>query len=101
MGTPERMSTLRGACLVRDRHRCVVTRRFDSGAALKRFESAGDNAQDDDGNLLDEEQPATFEPLEVAHILPHSLTRLGSGDELVLSPSSLQAWNFSNLAIFL
>jgi hypothetical protein len=92
IGTPERISALRSACLVRDRHRYIVTRRFDYSKALKRFENTGDNARDNNSNLLDKEQPGTFEPLEVAYILLYSLTRLGRGDELVLGPSSLQAW---------
>ncbi|KAH6628896.1 hypothetical protein F5144DRAFT_328310 [Chaetomium tenue] len=86
ISTPERLSALRGVCLIRDHHRCVVTRRFDRSEAINRFENADDNAEDDDGNLLDQEQ---FEALEVAHILPHSLTRLGRGEELVLGPNSL------------
>ncbi|KAL2179716.1 uncharacterized protein P884DRAFT_267403 [Thermothelomyces heterothallicus CBS 202.75] len=82
VGTPHIISALRAICLIRDRHRCVVTRRFDSSEALSRFASAGDDARDDDGTLLNEEQPGSFEPLEVAHILPHSLTKLGRGKEL-------------------
>ncbi|KAL2138306.1 hypothetical protein VTI28DRAFT_6995 [Corynascus sepedonium] len=95
VGTQERLSALRGACLIRDRHRCVVTRRFDSNEAVKRYESAGDNARDDDGNPLDEDQPGTFEPLEVAHILPHSLTRLGGSEEL--NPSKQAALAILNM----
>lgn len=82
-GTPERVSVLRGACLVRDRHRCVVSQSFDDGEATVRFETAGADAQDDDGNLLaDEERP--FDTLEVAHILPHSLTKREAEPELVI-----------------
>ncbi|KAK4248276.1 hypothetical protein C7999DRAFT_13812 [Corynascus novoguineensis] len=87
----ERISTLRGTCLICDRHRCVVKRRFDRSEAVKRYKSAGNNARDDDGNLLVEEQPGTFEPLEIAHILPHSLTRLGHGEELNLSKQAALA----------
>ncbi|KAL2145279.1 hypothetical protein VTI28DRAFT_7647 [Corynascus sepedonium] len=95
VGTPERISTLRGACLIRDRHRCVVTRRFDRSEAVKRYKFAGNNARDDNGNLLVEEQPGTFEPLEIAHILPHSLTRLGHGEEL--NPSKQAALAILNM----
>lgn len=84
VGTPERISALRGACLIRDRHRCIVTRNFDRNEAIRRYTSDSDNARDDDGNLL-LEQPRAFEPLEVAHILPHSLTKLGRNEELVRS----------------
>ncbi|KAL2194646.1 hypothetical protein P885DRAFT_42471 [Corynascus similis CBS 632.67] len=95
VGTPERISTLRGACLIRDRHRCVVTRRCDRSEAVKRYKRAGNNARDDDGNLLVEEQPGTFEPLEIAHILPHFLTRLGHREEL--DPSKQAALAILNM----
>lgn len=54
--------------------------------AKKRYKSVGDDAQDDDGNLLDNEIPGSFAHLEVAHILPHSLTSRGRGSELVGFP---------------
>lgn len=37
IGTRQRVSVLRKSCLVRDRHRCVVTRKFDRADARKRF----------------------------------------------------------------
>ena len=40
VGTPERLSALRDACLVRDRHRCVVSRAFDKDEALKRIDAS-------------------------------------------------------------
>ncbi|KAL2016928.1 hypothetical protein VTK56DRAFT_2845 [Thermocarpiscus australiensis] len=94
VGTLERISALRGTCLIRDRHRCIVTRRFDRSEAVKRFKSAGYDARDDDGNLLNEQQ-GTFEPLEVAHILPHSLTSLGHDREL--NPSKQAALAILNM----
>ncbi|KAK3690482.1 hypothetical protein B0T22DRAFT_515937 [Podospora appendiculata] len=81
VGTPERVSALRGACLVRDGHRCVVSRKFDLREALKRTEAHGDDARDDDGALLSEDINP-IDTLEVAHILPHSLTKGGSGTQL-------------------
>ncbi|KAL8380599.1 hypothetical protein RB595_005055 [Gaeumannomyces hyphopodioides] len=72
VGTPERLSTLRGTCLVRDRHRCVISRKFDITEGRKRYEAAPGNAKDDDGHLI---RPRDFQTLEVAHILPHSLTK--------------------------
>ncbi|KAK4134731.1 hypothetical protein BT67DRAFT_441885 [Trichocladium antarcticum] len=81
VGTPERLSTLRGACLVRDQHRCVISRKFDFSEAVKRFETDGDGARDDDNCLLEDD--ATLpDALEVAHILPHSLTKADPGSEL-------------------
>ncbi|KAI0173167.1 hypothetical protein GGR52DRAFT_542148 [Hypoxylon sp. FL1284] len=80
VGTPARVSALRGDCLVRDRHRCVVTRKFDRHEARNRFNRDGNDAQDDDGNLLSE---TSFQGLEVAHILPHSLTKVDASSQLV------------------
>lgn len=82
VGTPEHISALRGACLVRDRHRCVISRRFDFDEALKRIESYGDDARDDDGVLLSEDTNP-MNALEVAHILPHSLTKADPSAPLV------------------
>ncbi|KAK4245794.1 hypothetical protein C7999DRAFT_33794 [Corynascus novoguineensis] len=96
VGTKERISALRGACLTRDRHRCVVTRRFDRTEALERVARARDDAKDDDGNLLRNEQPGSLEPLEVSHILPHSLTTLGHG-EGELNPAKQAALAILNM----
>ncbi|KAA8642979.1 HNH endonuclease signature motif containing protein [Aspergillus tanneri] len=79
-GTPQRLSILRRSCLLRDRHRCVVSRKFDRKEARKRFEQEGENCKDDDGMLLKNESNDRFQFLEVAHILPHSLTTVASGD---------------------
>ncbi|KAI2601881.1 hypothetical protein GGR54DRAFT_578791 [Hypoxylon sp. NC1633] len=79
VGTPARVSALRADCLVRDRHRCVVTRKFDRREARSRFNRDGDTAQDDEGILLRE---TSFEGLEVAHILPHSLTKVNASSQL-------------------
>ncbi|KAI0540055.1 hypothetical protein GGR58DRAFT_511909 [Xylaria digitata] len=81
VGTSDRLSRLRGACLVRDRHRCVITRRFDWTTADKRMRRDGDNARDDDGALLLEDING-IDALEVAHILPHSLMKADAGREL-------------------
>ncbi|KAL8364610.1 hypothetical protein RB595_003751 [Gaeumannomyces hyphopodioides] len=70
-GTPHRISNLRGTCLVRDRHRCVISRKFDNMESVKRCDAAqGGNALDDDGVLIKMDDVRV---LEVAHILPHSL----------------------------
>ncbi|KAI8648884.1 HNHc domain-containing protein [Fusarium sp. Ph1] len=63
-GTPERIATLRHACLIRGRYRASLT---------------GEK----------------FEDLEVAHILPHSLTRLNSSREL--DPSKAAALSILNM----
>ena len=80
-GSTQRLSNLRRDCLIRDGHRCVISQKFDIGDAMKRVKRDKNNAKDDDGRLLINEREAP-EYLEVAHILPHSLTSLaaGSGD---------------------
>ena len=89
VGTPERLSALRGSCLIRDHHRCVITHTFDIGEALERLRRPP--ATDDDGNPLDMSNNGG---LEVAHILPHALTKEENG-ELVWS-TSLFSWGYTN-----
>ncbi|KAJ5938322.1 hypothetical protein N7466_001456 [Penicillium verhagenii] len=79
-GTRQRVSVLRQSCLVRDRHRCVVSRKFDRVAARERFAENSESCADDDGKLLKDEASDQFQYLEVAHILPHCLTTIASGD---------------------
>ncbi|OJZ85655.1 hypothetical protein ASPFODRAFT_207522 [Aspergillus luchuensis CBS 106.47] len=77
VGTPQRISTLRQDCLLRDRHRCVVTPKFDIQEAEDRLAKDGTDFKDDDGgSLLPESNAMAF--LEVAHIIPHSLMSLTS-----------------------
>ncbi|KAI1360322.1 hypothetical protein F5Y08DRAFT_51778 [Xylaria arbuscula] len=93
-GTPERLSALRGACLIRDHHRCVISHRFDRTEALARMRKDGERrALDDDGNLLSRERRAA--PLEVAHIIPHSLMTVAANSEL--SPSKQAALAILNM----
>ncbi|KAF5023720.1 hypothetical protein F66182_4224 [Fusarium sp. NRRL 66182] len=90
-GTPERIANLRGACLIRDRYRCVVSRKFDQAEALERFglqRRGQGEACDQDGQPLAGQR---FEPLEVARILPHSLTQLDSRGELFFENASKEA----------
>ncbi|TPX23658.1 hypothetical protein DIZ76_012993 [Coccidioides immitis] len=77
--TPDRLSVLRGICLIRDRNRCVISRIFDQDEAISRLERHGNNARDDDGQLLLGEE---FLTLEVAHILPHALTQAKADSQL-------------------
>ncbi|KAB8239617.1 uncharacterized protein BDW43DRAFT_258660 [Aspergillus alliaceus] len=77
IGTPQRLKSLQDDCLERDRHRCVVARKFSVNEAQERFEKDGDNLKDDDGeSLLPERNEMAY--LEVAHIFPHSLMSLSS-----------------------
>ncbi|KAJ6120021.1 hypothetical protein N7523_004301 [Penicillium sp. IBT 18751x] len=78
--TRQRVSVLRQNCLTRDRHRCVVSRKFDRAAARKRFEENAEFCADDDRNLLKDESSDQFQYLEIAYILPHCLTAVPSGE---------------------
>ncbi|KAL4816248.1 hypothetical protein BDW67DRAFT_185072 [Aspergillus spinulosporus] len=67
-----RQSILRQSCLQRNRHRCVVTQRFDTQEGKTRYKIDRNNVKDDDGNpLMPERNEMAY--LEVAHIIPHSL----------------------------
>lgn len=86
LGTLDRVAALRGECLIRDRHRCVISRKFDAVEAVSRYKKYGHDARDDDAKLLRDTN--AVESIEVAHILPHSLTEFepGSSEIVVLSP---------------
>ncbi|KAF0641341.1 hypothetical protein FPSE5266_06725 [Fusarium pseudograminearum] len=83
IGSIERVASLRRDCLVRDQHRCAISRDFDMKEAERRIEESGyDYASDDQGQLLKEQEPGSFAELEVAHILPHSLMTTTGNSEL-------------------
>ncbi|KAK2735071.1 hypothetical protein FQN57_001351 [Myotisia sp. PD_48] len=75
VGTSARLSVLRRDCLIRDHHRCVVTRLFDSLEAVKR-EEHDPQPVDDDGHLI----TGPIAQLEVAHIIPHSIMSFKATD---------------------
>lgn len=81
VGTPERLSALRGFCLIRDHHRCVITRAFDRQQLRERLREPP--AKDDKGNLLNTSD--NYNHLEVAHIIPFALTK-DEGGESVCTP---------------
>jgi len=88
-GTPERLSALREACLVRDCHRCVVSRAFDTAEAIKRSEAitrfgAQGQALDDNGDPLIAGHD--YSHVEVSHIIPYSLTRVERQDGTIDNP---------------
>ncbi|KAI1316094.1 hypothetical protein F5Y16DRAFT_393245 [Xylariaceae sp. FL0255] len=94
-GTPDRLSALRGACLVRDHHRCVISYSFDSSEAQARMDKAGETqALDNDGNLLyrDPNRPGS---LEVAYIISYFLIKVDANSEL--SPSKKAALAILNM----
>lgn len=77
--TLARLAALRGAVLVRDRHRCAISRAFDAEQAEKRLARDGnENSKDDDENTLS----GPYMYLEVAHIIPHSLMQPREGSEV-------------------
>ncbi|TQV90239.1 HNH endonuclease domain-containing protein [Cordyceps javanica] len=78
VGTPERLSTLRGDCLTRDGHRCVISRAFDMIRARERETPEGWIVDDVGEQIVD----SNVHYLEVAHILPHSLVHVASDEEL-------------------
>ncbi|KAL7784893.1 hypothetical protein V8C37DRAFT_395026 [Trichoderma ceciliae] len=90
LGTLDHVAALRGECLIRDRHRCVISRKFDLAEAALRDRKDGVDAQDDDGNAFPHGYNH-YTHLEVAHILPHSLTEVerGSSELVLLSISNI------------
>lgn len=96
VGTPAQVLALRGECLLRDRHRYVVWRKFDVHEATNRFNRDDDNARDDDVNLLEGEP---LDSLEVAHILPHSLTKVNANHKLVSFVSLQLPPHMANLSL--
>ncbi|EPE02596.1 hypothetical protein F503_06572 [Ophiostoma piceae UAMH 11346] len=78
--TEERLATIRAQCLARDRHRCVISRKFDAPEFSLRTDLHRDDARDDDGILFSVQERLEFDALEVAHILPHSLMKTSTGE---------------------
>jgi hypothetical protein len=81
VGTTERLSSLRARCLVRDRHRCVISRYFDVEEAHRRLNTNGINARDDDGLPF---VNVGMEYLEVAHIIPHAMASSDDSSNLLV-----------------
>ncbi|KAK0727689.1 hypothetical protein B0T26DRAFT_638007 [Lasiosphaeria miniovina] len=80
VGTPDQVASLQGDCLLHNRYQYVISRRFDAEEANKHLMMHGDKAKDENGNLL--VAGPRFSRLEVAHILPHSLTKTGNNSQL-------------------
>ncbi|OJD23463.1 hypothetical protein ACJ73_05187 [Blastomyces percursus] len=97
VGTPARLSTLRRDCLIRDHQRCVITQKFDAGEAVVRMNRDHLDAEDDDGQRLPA-MDGEFEPLEVAHIIPHSIMSATIVDgQMQLSESKKTALSILNM----
>ncbi|KAK4194051.1 hypothetical protein QBC40DRAFT_322045 [Triangularia verruculosa] len=80
VGTPKRVSKLRGQYLIRDRHRYIISRRFNQSEVINRIRKGGDNTKDDNRNLLSDENQ--FKNLKVIYILPHSLISRDTDSQL-------------------
>ncbi|KKA17921.1 hypothetical protein T310_8132 [Rasamsonia emersonii CBS 393.64] len=65
---PQWLSTLQYDYLICDCYQCVISQKFDWNEAEVRMTRDGNNACDDDGQLLTHE-PQTLASLEVTHIL--------------------------------
>ncbi|OJD23150.1 hypothetical protein ACJ73_05502 [Blastomyces percursus] len=93
VGTPARLSVLRRDCLIRDHHRCVVTRQFDVTEAIKRGDRDSEPKDDDDRQLT-----GPLAQLQVAHIIPHSIMSSKTVDgEPELSASKKTALSILNM----
>ncbi|CAK7213502.1 hypothetical protein SCUCBS95973_001815 [Sporothrix curviconia] len=79
VGTEERLATMRAECLIRDRHCCVVSRKFSAADFTQRRKQYGIGARDDNEILFSDLGSLEFDVLEVAHILPHSLMKTSTG----------------------
>lgn len=85
---PDLITDPREDCLIRDRHRCVITQAFDFDEAVSRHKQYADEAKDDEERSLFK-GGNHFLHLEAAPVLPHSLAEIGSSpSELV----RLQLW---------
>ncbi|EEQ89449.2 uncharacterized protein BDCG_04569 [Blastomyces dermatitidis ER-3] len=92
VGTPARLSILRRDCLIRDHHRCVVSRVFDREEAAERVNRDRSNARDDDGQRL-VYVPGQFSYLQVAHIIPHSIMSTTRDNQSEAKKSTLAILN--------
>lgn len=83
---PDLITDPREDCLIRDRHRCIITHAFDFDEAVSRHKQYAAEAIDDGGASLFR-GGNHFLHLEAAPILPHSLAEIGSSpSELVRLP---------------
>ncbi|EHK43051.1 hypothetical protein TRIATDRAFT_166868, partial [Trichoderma atroviride IMI 206040] len=73
---PDLITDPREDCLIRDRHRCIITHAFDFDEAVTRHKEQTNEAKDDEGRPLFGGN--RFLHLEAAPILPHSLAEIGS-----------------------
>ncbi|KAL1895674.1 hypothetical protein Sste5346_005145 [Sporothrix stenoceras] len=91
-GSRSRIANLRRDCLIRDRHRCVISRHFDENEVFLRTNKHGDDAADDDGlRFVDTPDADEYDFLQVAHILPHSLMSIEGDDERSVARSNALA----------
>ncbi|KAI9651950.1 MAG: hypothetical protein M1829_001998 [Trizodia sp. TS-e1964] len=83
VGTGKRPPILQDQVAVRDRHRCVISGAFSFTEWEARVLANGLNAADDDGVLFTSFNPLINEPVDTAHIIPHSIgARVGNSEHL-------------------
>ncbi|KAI9653332.1 MAG: hypothetical protein M1829_001317 [Trizodia sp. TS-e1964] len=82
-GTAKRPASLQDQVAMRDRHRCAISGAFSFAEWKARTLADGQNAADDDGVLFTSFNPFINEPVDTAHIIPHSMgARVGKSDQL-------------------
>jgi hypothetical protein len=84
-GTSQRVAILRKDCLIRNRHRYVISRKFDINEANRRVRRDSNNAKNNNDCLLQDEV-GIFDNLKVAHILSHSLMSVPSEKSELVRP---------------
>lgn len=82
---PDLITDPREDCLIRDRHRCIITQAFDFDEAVTRHKQHAGEAKDDEGvSLFPGGDP--FLHLEAAPVLPHSLAEIESTPSELVRP---------------
>jgi hypothetical protein len=85
ISTIQRLLNLRRDCLIRDRHRYIISYKFNIREEKERTKRDNNNIKDNDGQLLKHDRKGA-EFLEVVYILPYSLTLLiaySGGSQLI------------------
>jgi hypothetical protein len=76
----QRLLNLRRDYLIRDRHRYIISYKFNIREGKERAKRDNNNIKDNDGQLLKYNREGA-EFLEVVYILPHSFTLLTTYNE--------------------
>lgn len=82
MGTSSRLGPLRTDYLIRDRYRCVISRKFRRDKFFKRIKENHGDPRDDNGYPLD----GDYAELEATYIVLYSLIKSRRSSLLVCFP---------------